>query len=219
MKKLGRWALALAAMTALPALGAERDCYVGALIAGSVGMSKHHNSSGAPLTDDFDLKGGAAGGLVGCVWKANQNGYGVEADFSGLKIKGSTPQIAPFDTTVTAKTELDRMATVRGVLGYQTLPDWFVYGTAGIATANATVSACPASGAACGSEEKRIWGLTGGVGAEYAMSQNLRLRLEYLYVGFDKTKFMDPPPAGFDDRGGGVEADLHFFRAGLTLHF
>ena len=220
MKRMARAALALAAgVLAVPALGAERDCYVGALIAGSVGVSRHHNSSGVPVTDDFDLKGGALGANAGCLWKANRNGYGLEGDFSGLKIKGSSPQVAPFDTSVTGKTILDRLATLRGVLGYETGPRWFAYGTAGVATAIGTVEACSADGSACASEEKRLWGLTGGLGAEYAMSPALRLRLEYLYVGFNKTRFLDPAPAGVADRGGGVEADIHLFRAGLTLHF
>jgi opacity protein-like surface antigen len=219
MKRIGRWSLALAAVLALPALGAERDCYVGVLGAGALGVSQHHNSAGVPVTDRFDLKGGALGANAGCVWKANRNGYGVEADFSGLKIKGSTPQVPPFDTSVTGKTVLDRLATVRAVLGYETRPDWFAYGTAGIATAIGTVSACPDDGSDCASEEKRLWGLALGLGAEYAMSPGMRLRLEYLFVGFNKTKFLDSPPAGLADRGGGVEADVHFFRAGITLHF
>lgn len=221
MKGLGPWGVALGAALALPAFGAERDCYVGITGGGAVGLSRHTNSASAPVTDDFDVKGGALGGNVGCLWKANRNGFGLEADFSALNVKGKTPQIAPFDTSFTSETRVERLATLRAVLGYETRPGWFAYGSAGLATAIGRIDVCPPEGAGfgCESESKRLWGLTGGVGAEYAVSQTTRLRFEYLFVGFAKKKFMDPAPGGFADRGGGVEADLHLFRAGVTLHF
>jgi opacity protein-like surface antigen len=219
MRRIGRWLLALAAALAMPAFAAEHDCYVGVLGGGVLGQSRHNNSSNGPITDDFDLKGGTVGANAGCLWKANRNGYGLEADLSGLKVKGSTSQLAPFDTSMSAETRVERLATLRAVLGYETRPGWFAYGTAGLATARGRINVCTFDGSACASDEKRLWGLAGGVGAEYAMSRALRLRFEYLFVGFAKKKFMDPAPAGFADRGGGVEAELHLFRAGLTLHF
>lgn len=219
MNRIGWGGFALAAALAMPALGAERDCYVGVTGGGAVGFSRHHNSAGAALTDDFDIKGGALGGGVGCLWKANRNGFGMEADFSALKVKGSAHDEPPFDPAFSSETRVERLATLRGVLGYETRPGWFAYGTAGLATAIGNIGACPPGGAGCASDSKRLWGLAAGLGAEYALSQSVRLRFEYLFVGFAKKKFMDPAPAGFSDRAGGVEADLHLFRTGLTLHF
>lgn len=219
MDRIVRWAAVLAAALAAPAFAAERDCYVGVLGGGAVGLSRHHSAASGPVTDDFDISGGALGANAGCLWKANRNRFGVEADFSALRAKGSTPQLAPFDTSITGKTRVERLATLRGVLGYETRPGWFAYGTAGLATAEGRISACTADGSACAADEKRLWGLAGGVGVEYAVSPALGLRVEYLFVGFAKKKFLEPAPAGFADRGGGVEAQLHLFRAGLTLHF
>lgn len=218
MNRIGPWAAVLAAALAMPAMAAERDCYVGVLGGGAVGQSRHHSSSNGPITDNFGIEGGALGASAGCLWKANRNGYGLEADFSALKVKGNEPDEAPFDPAFTSETRVERLATFRGVLGYEPAPRWFAYGTAGVATAIGRATACAPDGT-CASDEKRLWGLAGGIGAEYAVAQNLRLRLEYLFVGFAKKKFLASPPAPFSDRGGGVEADLHLFRAGVTLHF
>ncbi len=219
MKRIVRWAAVLALASAMPAVAAERDCSVGVLAGAAVGQSRHHNSSNGPITDNFDIDGGALGVSAGCLWKANRNGYGVEADFSALKAKGSGADQPPFfNPAFTSETRVERLATLRGVLGYEPAPRWFTYGTAGVATAMGRASECAPDGT-CVSDEQRLWGLAGGIGAEYALSQSLRLRFDYLLVGFAKKKFLASPPAPFSDRGGGVEATVNLFRAGLTLHF
>lgn len=216
---MNRWIVVLAAALALPALAAEHDCYVGVLGGGAIGQSRHHNSSNGPITDNFDIDGRTLSGNAGCLWRANRNGYGLEADFSALKVKGSESDEAPFfNPAFTSETRVERLATFRGVLGYEPSPRWFAYGTAGVATAIGRASGCAPDGT-CVADEKRLWGLAGGIGAEYAMWQNLRVRFEYLFVGFANKKFLDSPPAPFSDRAGGVDADLHLFRAGVTLHF
>jgi opacity protein-like surface antigen len=216
---MNRWIVTLATALAMPVAAAERDCYVGVQGGGAVGASRHHNATNGPITDDFAISGGALGANAGCLWKANRNGYGLEADFSALRVKGSESDEAPFfNPAFTSETHVERLATLRGVMGYEPAPRWFAYGTAGLATATGRASACAPDGT-CIADEKRLCGLAGGIGAEYAMSQNLRLRFEYLSVGFAKKKFLESAPAPFSDRGGGVEADLHLFRAGVTLHF
>lgn len=219
MKAIAASGFVLATVLAAPALAAERDCHVGILGGGAVGLSRHHSAANGPITDDFDVKGGALGANAGCLWKANRNGYGVDADFSGLKVKGSAHDHPPFDPDFTSETRIERLGMLRAVLGYETRPRWFAYGTAGVATAIGRINACAADGVTCASDQQRLWGLAAGIGAEYAMSQALRLRFEYLFVGFAKKKFLEPAPGGLSDRGGGVEADLHLLRAGLTLHF
>lgn len=216
MKGIIRLGIALVAVLALPALGAERDCYIGIVGGGAIGPSRHNSATNGPITDHFDISGPALGASAGCLWRANRNGYGLEGDLSALRAKGSGPD--KLDPGFSSETRVERLAMLRVVLGYETRPNWFAYGTAGIATAVGRIAAC-APGGTCASDDKRLWGLAAGLGAEYAMSQSLRLRFEYLYVGFAKKKFLDPAPAPFSERGGGVEAELHLFRMGLMLHF
>jgi len=96
-----------------------------------------------------------------------------------------------------------------------------LYLTAGGAASPFKARVCPtgASNAACAIQEQTLWGLTGGFGAQWRFAKHWSVRSELLFFGFEKQGFLDPPPAGFVDRGGGLDPELRLARVGLSFHF
>jgi len=91
-------------------------------------------------------KGGVFGFQFGHNWQWGPVVGGLEIDFSGADIKETTTFVSPSETTrgtalfavaplgvaVTRDTKIDELASARGRLGYLILPNWLLYGTAGI---------------------------------------------------------------------------------------
>lgn len=200
MKKISKVlaALLLAVAFATPAM-AQHD-YSGPWIGMNVGQG-----SGDGLKDAFDVenaKGKFAGFGAGYDWQKGHVVVGIVGDISGARINGaqtvSTLYQSSYDdykttTTVDTKATLDRFYTLRGRLGYVAGP-WLLYGTGGIASARVktgrvsteqwsyTSGGKPHSGTDM-YESKNVLNTTGwvfGVGAEYAINQNWRAKMEIL---------------------------------------
>src|SRR5215470_2875545 len=93
----------------------------------------------SPFTSTFFVpdgspKGGVFGFQFGHNWQWGPVVGGLEIDFSGADIKETTTFFVtgfPFDT-FTRETKIEELASARGRLGYLILPNWLLYGTAGI---------------------------------------------------------------------------------------
>ena len=143
----------------------------------------HDNSAVAPAPSDWSnggcgFKGGA---LVGYNYQIDQIVLGAEADIgtSSDLVRNTLPG-ADF------RFNMNYLATVRGRAGWA-MDDTLFYVTAGGAYAqgelNGIVAAVP------NHLKADQFGWTVGAGMEHAVSDRLRLRLEYLYTQFPTTKY------------------------------
>ena len=221
---IGRFAaltVAVVGLAAGPVFAAD-DCHIDLLGGGVLGQSRHVHSSETPITDRFDLKGRAAGAGFGCTWFGNRWATGVTGDVMRTTGKGHSQDQAPFNTSFTSQTELDWVATLRFVAGYHGgARANMLYLTGGAAAAPIKATVCPlgASGSLCAVQEQTLYGLVAGFGSQWQFARQWSLKGEVLVFGFEKRPYLNPPPAGFADRGGGLEPEVVLARMGLSFHF
>jgi outer membrane immunogenic protein len=200
-------------------------CYVGVEGGGIWGRSKHTdvtspnpNDVGLPITNDFNLSGGLAGGTVGCNYQISNWVFGVENDISWTDAKGSANDLAPFTTTTVSQTREKWLDTVRGRVGFAWDRALF-YGTGGAAFAGTAVQVCGTLN--CVNETKTRTGWVAGAGVEYAVWKNVTLKVEYLHADFGTSRYIDPPVviggATFNTRDVPLTNDI--VRAGVNYKF
>jgi outer membrane immunogenic protein len=173
-------------------------CYIGVEGGGNWGQagttavtSPTPADVGLPITNNYNLTGGMAGGTAGCNYQVSNWVFGVEGDASWTNNSGSANDIAPFTTTSTNTLQEKWFDTVRGRVGYA----WdrlLVYGTAGGAFAGTTTGVCTNTGV-CANDSQTRSGWVAGGGIEYAFWNNLSLKLEYLYADFGGQTYFNPP--------------------------
>ena len=209
--RIAQLAVALAAFAAAPAMAWE--CHVGVFGGGVSGTSQQTDTQfGFDITGSFDVTGGMGGGLAGCRWPLWGGAVGIEADYAGTNAHGSVQELPP-NQGFFAETNVSRIATVRGIVGGNATPKWFFFVTGGFALARTEAKVCNPINQ-CAAESKRLEGVTGGLGTEYSFNRNLRFRLEYIAIAFEKKAYT---PGPFLQRD--VDLGLQMIRAGINLHF
>lgn len=113
-------------------------------------------------------------------------------------------------------------STIRGRLGFLPADRLLVYATGGVIIADVSRSATHSNGAlgvfTTTSKSDVEAGFTIGAGAEYAITNNLTFKGEYLYYRFaDKTLTLSYPGGG--TAANTFETDGHIVRAGLNYKF
>lgn len=191
--------------------------------------------------DETSFVGGAQ---VGYNYQMGNIVLGAEADFSFADLKneqsgyGSRPGGGPFlfEHSFRTRTKVDWFGTLRARVGFTPLERLMVYGTGGLAygqvktTASeleyVTAGGLPAwDDSWAGSKNDTRFGWTLGAGAEYAITNNLSLKAEYLYVDLGKqrvgTIYNNIDPALMGTTGATVESATKFsvVRAGLNYRF
>jgi outer membrane immunogenic protein len=182
---------------------------------------------------------GAAGGVqIAYNWQADRLVYGGEADFSLLDIdetasaNGTFPfAFAGTQYSVTNRTAVKWMSTLRGRWGMIVAPQMLLYATGGVALAQIKVSGSYSdnanngivpggSGSASSDKVKAGWVLGGG--AQWAFDRHWSLKAEYLYTDFDPIS-VDVPltnsPAFTQTITVNSEVSLHLLRIGLDRRF
>ena len=213
------FAIALATIWITPARAAD-DCQFDLLLGGVWGQSQHLHSSGTPITDKFDLSGSAAGAGFGCTWAARGRWKaGFSADWMHTTGKGHAQELPP-NTGFTSETEVEWVSTLRFVAGYGEGPG-VLYVTAGGAASPFKAKVCPTGGtnASCAIQSQTLYGVVAGFGAKWQLAKHWSVRSELLFFAFEKMPYLDPPPPGFINRGGGLEPELRLARVGLSFHF
>jgi outer membrane immunogenic protein len=171
------------------------------------------------------------GGEVGYNWQTGRFVWGVETDFSGTSIKGSSAQAlsavpAGFATNTigvagTASERLDWFGTVRGRLGVTITDPVLVYATGGFAygqassstTLTETVSgpcSCGPSPTVASSASSILTGWTVGGGLEWKLAPNWTVKGEYLYYDLGNVNYSLPGIVQLNGAG------TPFFGAGVT---
>ena len=190
----------------------------------------------APTTFDPDMDGFVGGVQLGYNHQSGIWVFGLETDFSGTTLDGSStlsPIIqnngTPFPGAgnhVTVSQDIDWMGTVRGRIGFTPTCRLLLYATGGLAYADVNFSGdtefrpfgtvnYPGSS----SETKVGW--TVGGGAEIALNQHWSLKFEYLYydLGDDSvTVGANPALPPFQVRYN-WETRVHTVNAGINFKF
>ena len=221
IERFAVFAIVIAALAAGPAAAAD-DCHIDLLGGGVFGQSRHVHSSATQITDHFDLAGRAAGAGFGCTWFGNRWASGVTGDVMRTTGKGHAQDQPPFNTSFTSQTEIEWVATLRLVVGYHGGSRGnMLYLTGGAAAAPIKATVCPlgASGSLCAVQSQTLYGLVGGFGSQWQFARHWSLNGEVLFFGFEKRPYLQPPPPGFADRGGGLEPELGLARMVLSFHF
>jgi outer membrane immunogenic protein len=201
----------------------------------------------------YNLKGVTGGIQAGYNWQVDPRWVvGLETDFNGSGIRGGGNNVSNFSAgtvqTITANQSIKWFGTVRARLGWLATDALMFYGTGGFAYAkvdeNVTYAnsdagvgfnnnpfgvQCGAANSTCmsGSSARTAVGWTLGAGAEYAVTQNVSLKAEYLYVSLGGDAFNvvalsalppgAPIPSSFRASYGNV--DFQIARFGLNYKF
>jgi outer membrane immunogenic protein len=171
-------------------------------------------------SNSFNLDGWLAGGQIGFNWQVNQLVYGIEGDMSWSNIGGDF-QYDPLRPEAIAGADIEWLATLRGRVGIA-YDRTLLYATGGLAWgkdfgfANSVIvtgDRASASGMRTG------WAAGGGL--EHAVTDNLSIKAEYLYVdlGDDRRESAASTfPPGLVLRADS-DIHLHVIRAGLNYRF
>jgi outer membrane immunogenic protein len=211
-----------------PILFSWTGCYVGVEGGGAWGQGEQIANGGpnpnATITGGMTIKGGIAGGTVGCNIQLSDFVVSGEADFNWTNKRASTNDLAPFNFGGVSQTRERWLDTFRGRFGYA-IDRFMIYGTAGVAVAGTAVSATnPAFGTV--SESKNRTGWVAGLGGEFAVFTggwaDVTLKVEYLHAGFETKQYANLPVVtatgiAFVARDTKLTDDI--VRAGLNVKF
>ncbi|MEA2863650.1 MAG: outer rane immunogenic protein [Bradyrhizobium sp.] len=192
-----------------------------------------------PFTGDVNLTsfGGFGGVQGGYNWQAGNWVLGVEADIEGTNIKSrlnASVSAPPFlNASLSTGTELKYFGTARGRIGYA-FDRVLVYATGGYAfgSEDTRLDASLTTGGLIPigtlrvidggnntntfhfSRRHDLSGWTAGGGVEYAVTPNLSLKTEYLYLRFDRNNVFASNHFAIDD-----QINLHTLKFGVNYKF
>jgi len=181
-------------------------------------------------TGKFDLEGIFGGAQAGYNFQNGAFVFGLEADISASDIKTSGDN-ALLDAGLvqlgTVSASVDWFGTARGRVGYLLDDSVMVYATGGLAFGDVT-SSMGLTVACCDSVASKSdvqVGYTVGGGVEAATSNNVSVKLEYLYVdlGSQDIFSQEIPTIGILTRNvtacGRCDIAFHTVRVGVNWHF
>jgi outer membrane immunogenic protein len=125
-------------------------------------------------TGNFGLDGGLVGGTLGVNFQTGQFVFGLEGDADWTNIQGSTSSGGCLGFV--CQTSNDWLSTFRARVGVA-FDRVLLYGTAGGAAGNVKANL-----SGFGSTDSTEFGWSAGAGLEYAITENVTIRGEYLFV-------------------------------------
>jgi outer membrane immunogenic protein len=194
-------------------------CYLGIQGGGTFGRSRH-DLVDRPLTDDFNMLGGLAGGTAGCNYQTGLLVVGAEGDLSWVSKTGEGTDLAPDGTPLTwkSKTRESWLGTARLRLGFAPDDRWLVYVTGGYAAARVEALSYDTLTTFEVSEARTRSGWTAGLGVEWMVFGGWSAKAEYLYVGLGNAGYFDAPPPLVWTRSN-VRLENHVLRLGINFRF
>ena len=174
---------------------------------------------------DITSSGFFAGGQIGANWQfAPQWVAGVEADAAWSDIKGevgisSDPCCGGYPgADLELGSKVNWFSTMRGRLGFLPTERLLLYGTGGLAVGETESYANLSFGGDGGgiSKSETNWGWSAGGGFEYAITDNVTFKTEYLYVDLGSMELIN-----IEDGALTLDTDTHFhtIKAGLNVHW
>lgn len=165
----------------------------------------------------YDAGGLIAGGHLGVQRQFENIVFGVEASVSVSDLDDRTPSRV---AGISFSTSTDTIATVTGRLGYA-LDRFLPYVKGGYAGADIETSGTVAA-AVVDAFNVRDWehGWTVGGGAEYMLTENMVVGVEYNYIDFGETKRSGSTAnLGFPFTISGVDKQIHSLSGRVSIKF
>ena len=188
--------------------------YAGAF-AESIAIDGHYRAScGCGLTDPEMSGIGYGGGfMAGVNYQMDNIVLGVEGDwaFAGKVATNDDPVEATY-------MKFNDIGTLRARAGWAQ-DNTLLYVTGGAAVVNAGFGGLVGSISENVSQNKWVYGWTAGGGIEHAFNDNLRGRIEYLYVGLPGQDYTLFNSIGEGGTAKMLYKNMHMVRAGLTYNF
>jgi outer membrane immunogenic protein len=159
--------------------------YIGAQVGGAWSNYRFDNVNLTAESSGQNASSVTGGGHLGYNWQYNTVVFGVEAEFSGTNLRGSTVSVV--NPVVTYNDKVDWYGTVVGRLGVA-LNRTLLYATGGVAFADIRTSGLNGPNGTIDSfsnTANRV-GWAAGVGAEYQITPNCIAGLDYKHLQFDK---------------------------------
>ena len=198
--------------------------YLG-LNAGYAGGKAKHHFSGTDFDDSINLNanGFVGGAQIGYNYQIDQVVLGVEADFQGSNAKAEFAATALDEDELMAVrmgTKLNWYGTVRARLGVTATDRFMAYATGGLAYGRTTsyINGDAFDEAIRESVKKTKAGWTIGAGAEYAITDNVTFKTEYLYTDLGKSNLFNGEIDG-DTVNINRKFNFHTVRAGINYKF
>lgn len=185
--------------------------YIG-LNAGYAGGQNKFNADNAPFSLKDNASGFIGGIQAGYNWQFDQTIVGIETDIQGGNLK-SKFEADLGGSSFGIENKINWFGTTRVRLGYTPVDRFMVYATGGVAYGK--IKASIYDGIDTFSQSDTKVGYTVGAGAEYAITNNVTLKTEYLYTDLGKLKIDD----GAGVRLGEVKAPFHTVRVGVNYKF
>lgn len=172
-------------------------CYIGGHVGYGKGQSSQNfqfddvsnnfNTTEYYFTNNFDNKGGVYGLQGGCNYQVGRFVFGLEGDYSWANLNASY-SFADNNDTATFSSKVDSLASVRGRFGIAE-DRALLYATMGWAWAKYKYSYAlndQDTGLAAASFSPNADGIVVGAGVNYALTDWLILRAEYLHYALNK---------------------------------
>jgi len=167
----------------------------------------------APTTASVSPKGFLVSGVTGINYQISSAVIGVEGDFTGAWVKGSTVDSA----NNTLQTSVFWTASIVGRLGWA-FDRLLIYGRGGVGfDYDRDTVIVPSGASALGSVDHFGWTVGGGV--EYALTEHWTGRLEYDYLKFATRGFIFAGPAIPGGASGNVGLKLNELKGIMAYKF
>ena len=169
---------------------------------------------GTDLPFEQDLDSASLGAFAGFNFRQDQFVYGPEIDFGWLP--GADANATPGGA---AGIDVFVNGHLRGRAGYLVQNNLLLYGGLGLAIAGVEVTRVPAGLTPVDEDNAVMFGLSAGVGAEYALTEDIHLRLDYIYDHYFEQTIADTEPLGAIPFFPEVRAKVgsHTVRAGISI--
>lgn len=186
--------------------------------------------TGFDYGQDLDGDGFFAGLQAGFNWQMDSIVLGIEGDISkswigadndvALDLFGD-PAIA--DVNVETDTSIDWFGTARLRAGFLATPDLLLYATGGLAwgsvDTDVDVDVLGFAGDFSDGDSTTHMGWTIGAGLEYAVSEAVSIKAEYLYIDLGEEDVLDVDLVTGDTLEAEQDVNFHTVKAGLNFRF
>lgn len=181
-----------------------------------------------PGSADTGADGFVGGGQIGYNYQFNQFVLGLEADIQYTDLTRSRTFVSAGlgGTTTSLREELGYLGTVRARIGFVPVDRWLVYATGGLAYGDVSSRGTVSTPALLfsGSRSETEIGYAVGGGVEYAITDNLTVKGEYLYYDLGSRNYNLAPLNAASVATGAVgvvrsESSGSIVRAGLNYKF
>ena len=160
-------------------------------------------------TGSFDVSGGLVGGTIGYNWQTGPWVFGLEGDIDWANIKGNTAALGCVSGNCSS--ENTWLGTARGRIGYafdRVMP----YVTGGAAFGDVKANQPGTTGA---NDTRAGW--TAGAGVEFAVTNNISAKVEYLH--YDLGSFTCGLNCGNGFVNDNVSFNANVLRGGVNFRF